>query len=66
MKRTPFQEGLAAFMKRKDYTQSSLADAIGVTRMALNYWVHGKHEPLLKDIKKLLDAGMKLEEIFGK
>lgn len=53
-------------MKRKDYTQSSLADAIGVTRMALNYWVHGKHEPLLKDIKKLLDVGMTLEEIFGK
>lgn len=65
MKNTTFQEGLAAFMKRKDYTQSSLADAIGVTRMALNYWVHGKHEPLLRDIKKLLDAGMKLEEIFG-
>lgn len=66
MKKTPFQEGLAAFMKRKDYNQSNLADAIGVTRMALNYWVHGKHEPLLRDIKKLLDAGMTLEEIFGK
>ena len=66
MKKTSFQEGLASFMKRKDYTQATLADAIGVTRMALNYWVHGKHEPLLRDIKKLLDAGMKLEEIFGK
>lgn len=66
MKKTTFQEGLLAFMKRKDYTQSTLADAIGVTRMALNYWVHGKHEPLLKDIKKLLDVGMSLEEIFGK
>lgn len=66
MKRTPFQEGLVAFMKRKDYNQSTLADAIGVTRMALSYWVHGKHEPLLRDIKKLLDAGMTLEEIFGK
>jgi len=66
MQTTTFQKGLAAFMKRKDYTQSSLADAIGVTRMALNYWVHGKHEPLLKDIKKLLDTGMTLEEIFGK
>lgn len=66
MKRTPFQEGLLAFMKRKDYTQSTLADAIGVTRMALSYWVHGTHEPILRDIKKLLDVGMTPEEIFGK
>lgn len=66
MKRTPFQEGLAAFMKRKKYNQSTLADTIGVTRMALSYWVNGKHEPILRDIKKLLDAGMTLQEIFGK
>ena len=66
MKRTPFQEGLMAFMKRKDYTQQELADNIGVTRTSVNYWVNGRHEPMLRDINKLIEAGMSIEEIFGK
>jgi len=66
MKRTQFQEGLMAFMKRKDYTQQELADNIGVTRTSVNYWVNGRHEPMLRDINKLIEAGMSIEEIFGK
>jgi len=55
-----------AFMKRKDYTQQELADNIGVTRTSVNYWVNGRHEPMLRDINKLIEAGMSIEEIFGK
>jgi transcriptional regulator with XRE-family HTH domain len=66
MKKTPFQEGLRAFMKRKEYTQEELANIVGLTRTAINYWVNGRHEPVLRDINKLREAGMTLEEIFGK
>ena len=62
---TSFQKGLIAFMKRKNYTQTSLAEALGITKMTVSYWVNGKHEPVLKDIKKLIAAGMTKKEIFG-
>lgn len=55
-----------AFMKRNDYTQQELADIIGVTRTSVNYWVNGRHEPMLRDINKLIKAGMSLDEILGK
>ena len=64
-KETQFQKGLAAFMKRKDLNQNSLAMALGIPRMTVNYWVHGKSEPILKYIKKLLVAGMTPKELFG-
>lgn len=66
MKRTAFQEGLMAFMKRKGCTQQELGNIIGITRTTINYWVNGRHEPMLRDINKLKEAGMTLEEIFGK
>lgn len=64
-KKKTFQEALVAFIKNNGYTQRTLAEKVGVTHMAINYWCNGKHEPTLRDIKKLMAAGMKLEDIFG-
>lgn len=64
-KETQFQKGLAAFMKRKNLNQASLAMSLGITKMTVNYWVNGKHEPVLKDIKKLIVAGMTPQELLG-
>lgn len=66
MSKKTFKDRIIAFMKRNNYTQAALADKIGVTHMTVSYWVNGKHEPDVKVINALREAGMTIEEILGK
>lgn len=51
-----YLDALAALRKRKGFTQSTLAEAIGVEQPTIQRWESGKREPDLAALHQLADA----------
>ena len=50
----------------KGVSQKQIADALGVTSMAYNYWENEKREPSFADVKRLAEYfGVSVAELFG-
>lgn len=47
---------LAAARKEKGLTQQALADAVGVTQVAVANWEHGRRSPSIANLRKVADA----------
>lgn len=47
---------LAEARKEKGLTQQALADAVGVTQVAVANWEHGRRSPSIANLRKVADA----------
>ena len=51
--------------KREDLTQEEVAKKLGVTRMTVTYWESGVANPLLKNLKKVVESyNLSMEELM--
>lgn len=50
-----FSENLRRLMKRDNYNQPELAQKLGVTKAAVNYWVNGRSVPQVSIVQQLAD-----------
>lgn len=60
-----FSNGLIDFMRRTKKTPSDVAELLGVVESNISLYKSGKSLPKFIGVYALLDAGMRLEEIFG-
>lgn len=56
---------IIGFLRRQKLTQQELGDAIGTSNQNVNRWVTGKGVPSYEFCKKLLEMGMRVDELFG-
>lgn len=57
-------ENIQKFMKENNYTEHSLAEAMGISHSYLFRVLRGARQPGRKFIEGLIQAGMSPEEIF--
>lgn len=50
-----FGERLVFYRSRKNMSQKSLAESLGITPTALNYWEKDKREPSIATVKQLAE-----------
>ena len=60
-----FMDGLAHFRGRENLTLKEIAEKVGVSVPLVGNWSSGQALPNWPSIKKLIDMGMYIEEIFG-
>jgi transcriptional regulator with XRE-family HTH domain len=56
---------LQEFLKRTKRTQRELANELGISTAMVSLMKHGKNEATRETCRKLLLAGMTVEELFG-
>ena len=51
---------------REDLTQEEVAKKLGVSRMTVTYWESGVASPLLKNLKKVVEAyNLSMDELMS-
>ena len=56
MEQLTFGQRLDRMLRMKRMTQSDLARAVGVNRVSVHAWIHGKQMPRAQMIMKIADA----------
>jgi len=59
------KDGLKHFRFRKNLKQEDLANALEVNQQNISIWEAGRTRPSYQTLKKLLELGATVEEIFG-
>jgi transcriptional regulator with XRE-family HTH domain len=59
------KSGLKSFRLRKGFNQEDLAKALGVNQQNISLWEAGRGYPSYLVLKKLLEIGAMVEEVFG-
>ena len=59
------KDGLKHFRFRKNFKQEDLANALEVNQQNISVWEAGRACPSYQTLRKLLELGATVEEIFG-